>query len=179
MHVPYQNAVLRCAADNSLQVLAMAQNLHEIPGYRPNEETFMAALKTVLAAIMLAVLAACTSTAGVNRTAELQPGFGVIENISVVPANDSIGIGAVLGGVAGGLLGNQIGSGSGQTAATIAGVAGGAYAGQQIEKGRNSKREYQLGVRMENGFYQSVTQDTNPFQVGDKVQIIDGKIRRR
>jgi len=142
----------------------------------------MPALKTAFAAMMLAVLSACTTTAGVHPAAELQPGYGVIENVNVVQANDSgIGAGAVLGGIAGGLLGNQIGGGSGQTAATIAGAAGGAYAGHQFEKGRSSgKVEYQLGVRMENGTYQSVTQDSNPFKVGDRVQVIDSKtIRRR
>jgi outer membrane lipoprotein SlyB len=143
------------------------------------EDDFMAPWKKGPTAVVLAILAACSSTSAVHPTAELQPGDGVIEDIRVLPGYDSSGAGAVLGAVTGGLLGNQIGSGSGQTAATIAGVAGGAYAGQQIEKSRPGKPEYQLGVRMESGLYQNVTQDSNPFQIGDRVRISDGKLQRR
>lgn len=140
----------------------------------------MAAFKSVLLTLALAILAACSSTAGIGRTAPLVSGDGVIESISVEQGSGSSGVGAVLGAVTGGLLGNQIGGGSGQTAATIAGVAGGAYAGQQIEKSRpQGKVQYQLGIRMESGLYQTVTQDTNPFQIGDRVQVVDGKLRRR
>ena len=42
--------------------------------------------------------------------------------------------GTVIGGVAGGLLGNSIGGGTGRTVATIAGAAGGAYAGNQVQR---------------------------------------------
>jgi uncharacterized protein YcfJ len=47
--------------------------------------------------------------------------------------------GTVLGGVAGGLLGNQVGGGRGKTVATVAGAAGGAYAGNQIQKSMQDK----------------------------------------
>lgn len=47
--------------------------------------------------------------------------------------------GTVIGGVAGGLLGNQIGGGRGKTVATVAGAAGGAYAGNQIQKNMQDK----------------------------------------
>ncbi len=45
--------------------------------------------------------------------------------------NDGNIAGTVIGGAAGGVVGSQIGSGSGQTAATIAGVAGGALLGRE------------------------------------------------
>jgi outer membrane lipoprotein SlyB len=179
MHVPYQSAAACHDSAMPKSRLLMAWKLHEVTGHSKNEESSMAAFKTVLAVLVLAVLAACSSTLGIGRTAPLEPGDGVIENISVEQGSDSSGAGAVLGAVAGGLLGNQIGGGSGQTAATVAGVAGGAYAGQQIEKNRQGKVQYQLGIRMESGLYQTVTQDTNPFQIGDRVQVIDGKLRRR
>jgi len=41
--------------------------------------------------------------------------------------------GTVIGGIAGGVLGNQFGRGAGNTVATIAGAAGGAYAGNQVQ----------------------------------------------
>ena len=47
--------------------------------------------------------------------------------------------GTVVGGVAGGLLGSTIGSGSGRTVATIAGAAGGAYVGNQVQKNAQQK----------------------------------------
>lgn len=42
--------------------------------------------------------------------------------------------GTVIGGVVGGMLGNQVGGGFGNKLATVAGAAGGAYAGNQIQK---------------------------------------------
>jgi len=42
--------------------------------------------------------------------------------------------GTVIGGVAGGLLGSTIGGGTGKKVATVAGAAGGAYAGNQVQK---------------------------------------------
>jgi uncharacterized protein YcfJ len=47
--------------------------------------------------------------------------------------------GTVIGGVAGGLLGSSIGSGTGRTVATIAGAAGGAYVGNQVQKNQQQK----------------------------------------
>jgi uncharacterized protein YcfJ len=41
----------------------------------------------------------------------------------------------VIGGIAGGVLGSQIGRGPGNTVATIAGAAGGAYVGNQVQGG--------------------------------------------
>jgi uncharacterized protein YcfJ len=49
--------------------------------------------------------------------------------------------GTALGAVAGGLLGNQIGGGSGKTIATVAGAAGGAYAGRKIQENNQNKTE--------------------------------------
>ncbi|MGO4220426.1 glycine zipper 2TM domain-containing protein [Lysobacter sp. TAF61] len=49
--------------------------------------------------------------------------------------------GTAIGAVAGGLLGNQIGGGSGKTIATVAGAAGGAYAGRKIQENNQNKTE--------------------------------------
>ncbi len=52
------------------------------------------------------------------------------------PVSDPARIaGTVIGGLAGGVLGNQIGRGTGNTLATIAGAAGGAYVGNQVQGG--------------------------------------------
>lgn len=42
--------------------------------------------------------------------------------------------GSVVGGIAGGLLGSAIGGGNGKTLATVAGVAAGGYAGNQVQR---------------------------------------------
>jgi len=56
------------------------------------------------------------------------------------PVKDSNRItGSVIGGVAGGVLGHQVGGGKGKTLATVAGAAGGAYAGNQIQKNMQEK----------------------------------------
>ena len=49
--------------------------------------------------------------------------------------------GTALGAVAGGLLGHQVGGGSGKTVATVAGAAGGAYAGRKIQENQQNKTE--------------------------------------
>lgn len=50
--------------------------------------------------------------------------------------------GMAIGGVAGGLLGHQVGGGKGKTIATVAGAAGGAYAGKKIQENQQSKNTH-------------------------------------
>lgn len=47
--------------------------------------------------------------------------------------------GTVIGGVLGGVLGHQVGGGNGKKLATVAGVAGGAYAGNRLQKNMQDK----------------------------------------
>lgn len=103
---------------------------------------------------------------------------GVIESVREVrAAADPSGLGAAAGGVVGGLLGNNVGKGSGRTIATLIGIAGGAYAGHQIEKTQRTTTRHEVGVRMDNGEYRTVALDTMPtWQVGDKVHLRDGTI---
>lgn len=50
--------------------------------------------------------------------------------------------GMVVGGVAGGLLGHQVGGGKGKTIATVAGAAGGAYAGKKVQENQQAKNTH-------------------------------------
>lgn len=87
------------------------------------------------------------------------------------------GIGAVAGGVAGALLGNGMGQGNGRTAMTLLGGAGGAYAGNEIEKNTHKTSFYRIRVRMEDGRVRSINQRDLPSVVaGDHVKIVDGVI---
>ncbi len=108
--------------------------------------------------------------------------YGVIDSIQVVNAQASggIGLGAVAGGVAGGALGNQVGGGTGKAIATVAGVVGGAMLGNQIEnRTRAPSTAYQIGVRMDNGGYQTITQDTAAnLAVGTRARVENGRVYR-
>lgn len=106
---------------------------------------------------------------------------GVIESITpVTEKGEGTGLGGIIGGIAGGLLGNQIGNGNGRTVATVAGIAGGAYAGNQVEKSRRSTTHYDVTVRFEDGTTQLFRQETAPpWQPGDKVRVESGKITLR
>lgn len=108
--------------------------------------------------------------------------YGTVESIQLVQGggNTGIGTGAVVGGVVGGLLGNQVGGGSGKKAATVAGVIGGAMVGHQIEQRNAQPRNLvQLGVRMDNGSYRTVTQESAAdLQVGARVRVENDRAYR-
>lgn len=106
-------------------------------------------------------------------------GYGVVDSIDVVDSDNSGMTGAVIGGVVGGVLGNQVGKGHGNTAATIAGAAGGAVVGHEIEKRNNQNSRYRIGVRMEDGSYRTITQDSsNDLHVGSRVRIENNQAYR-
>ena len=112
--------------------------------------------------------------------------YGVIDSIDTVRSNNNasgspIGIGTVIGGVVGGVVGNQVGAGNGKTAATAAGVVGGAIVGHELEKNRNNDTtyNYRIGVRLENGSYENFTQNNiGNMRVGDRVPIDNGQVTR-
>jgi outer membrane lipoprotein SlyB len=147
----------------------------------------------VLAAMVIAassLLAACGTTTSPSATSQTYPAsqtatsYGVVDSIQMVNTSSGssggIGAGTVLGGVVGGVLGNQVGSGRGRTAATAAGAVGGAIAGNQYDKQRQqSGAMYQVGVRLDNGSYQTVMQDNvADLSVGNRVRIENGRVYR-
>ena len=148
--------------------------------------------RTLAAAAVAAValLSGCASTpmnnngynSGYNNTASM--GYGTIESIQVTQADSArtSGGGAIAGAVVGALVGNQVGSGSGRTAATVAGGVGGALVGNNIEKNRNAgggAEMYQVNVRMDNGEYRTVVQDSvYDLRVGNRVRLVDGRVYR-
>jgi len=154
----------------------------------------MKAPRTLVAATVAAValLSGCASSpsynnggyngGGYNNNAQSM-GYGTIESIQVTQAeNRTSGGGAVVGALVGALAGNQIGSGSGRTAATVAGGVGGAVVGNNIERNRNAgsgQEMYQVNVRMDNGEYRTVVQDSvYDLRVGNRVRLVDGRVYR-
>jgi outer membrane lipoprotein SlyB len=94
-------------------------------------------------------------------------------------AGEASGVGMIAGGLLGGLLGHQVGSGRGNTAATIVGAAGGAFAGNAVEKNYKKVLRYDVVVRMDDGTFRTVNYDVEPgFRAGDKVRFVEGRLTR-
>nr|WP_315463291.1 glycine zipper 2TM domain-containing protein [uncultured Rhodoferax sp.] len=97
---------------------------------------------------------------------------GVVESVTPVQresANPS-GAGAVAGAVLGGLVGNQFGGGDGKALATIAGVLGGSWAGNTVEKRLKKDTVYRVEVRMEDGSVRTIEQAASA-SVGQHVTV--------
>jgi outer membrane lipoprotein SlyB len=89
-------------------------------------------------------------------------------------------IGIIGGGVAGALLGNQVGGGRGKDIATIAGAAGGAYAGHKVEENLRSTKIWSVKVRLDSGEERTLELDHDPgLASGDLVKISGGKVTRQ
>lgn len=105
---------------------------------------------------------------------------GTVKSVHAVKIKGKAsGGGAIIGGVAGGLLGNQFGHGTGRTLTTIGGAAGGAYAGNEVEKRYKSHTVWKVAVDMDHGKQRTFTYGHAPhFAVGDRVRIEKGKLIR-
>ncbi|WP_179958340.1 glycine zipper 2TM domain-containing protein [Chitinimonas arctica] len=149
-------------------------------------------MKTLITAVSVSLLAAaslpgCSTSRQdqaplllAERQADHSP-YGVVQSVEEVvqPGKRGPGAGAVLGGVVGGVLGNQVGKGDGNTAATIVGVVGGAVVGDKLDDRHKERVAYRVSVRMDDGSYQAITQDSANFRRGDVVAVRDGRVWRR
>jgi outer membrane lipoprotein SlyB len=64
---------------------------------------------------------------------------------------ESNAVGLIAGGVAGAVLGHQVGGGTGKDLATVAGAAGGAYAGKTIQENMNATKVWRVSVKYTDG----------------------------
>jgi outer membrane lipoprotein SlyB len=86
-------------------------------------------------------------------------------------AGDSNAVGLIAGGVAGAVLGHQVGGGMGKDLATLAGAAGGAYAGKKIQENMNTSKVWTVSVRYTNGHTANFEFAQDPgLAVGDAVK---------
>ena len=134
----------------------------------------------VATSLMLGACATRTDSRPVYVEDSERVQFGYVEGVSFVQAGGSTsGGGAIVGGIIGGVVGHQFGSGRGKPAATIAGAAGGALIGNEVEKNRNATDRVELRVRLDSGTRVTYTQE-NPrdFQTGDRVRIEGGRVLR-
>lgn len=118
-------------------------------------------------------VAACATCGTVESSVAVQR-QGKVNGVDV--GNTTIGIGTVAGGVLGGVLGNQVGGGNGKTALTVLGAAGGAYAGNTVEKNMKKVTVYQMRVRMDNGSVRTIEQ-SSPVAAGSSVVVEGNSLR--
>lgn len=110
--------------------------------------------------------------------------YGRVTNIQVLQSQEqgrTTGAGAIIGGIAGGVIGNQIGGGSGRDVARIAGIAGGAIAGNAIEKNNRTQvvETYRVSVQTDNGSLRAYDLSAlNDLRAGDRVRIENGQLFR-
>lgn len=129
-------------------------------------------------AILGKSLLAAGNQPGNRRVARSCANCGAVEAINVIEVKgEGNYLGMIAGGLAGALLGHQVGGGTGKTVATVAGAAGGAYAGNVIEGKMKTTKHYEVIVRLENGGTQAVSYEAMPgFRVGDKVKVENGTL---
>ena len=118
--------------------------------------------------------AATCGTCGTVESAVAVQRQGKVNGVAV--GNTTIGIGTVAGGVLGGVLGNQVGGGNGKTAMTVLGAAGGAYAGNAVEKNMKKVTVYQMRVRMNDGSVRNIEQ-ASPVAAGSSVVVEGNSLR--
>jgi outer membrane lipoprotein SlyB len=131
-----------------------------------------------------ALAAASSKLDAAGKSAQSSPVCNDCGKVTAVKVTEKDGdagpVGLIAGGVVGGLLGNQVGQGRGKTAATIAGVAGGAYAGHKVEGKMNKTKTWSVSVRFDNGSERVYNFDHDPAMVaGDPVKAAGGSIVRR
>lgn len=126
------------------------------------------------------LLATSTPKPGMQRTARTCAACGVVESVNVIDVKgEGSYVGMIAGGLAGALLGSQVGDGSGRTIATVAGAAGGTYAGNEVEKRIKESRHYEVIVRLEGGGSQAFPYDAAPaFKAGDRVKVENNALIR-
>ena len=102
---------------------------------------------------------------------------GTVELIRMVELKgNATGLGAIAGGLTGAVVGNQLGRGNGTTALTLLGAAGGALAGNEIEKNANKRYRYRVTVRMDDGSLRTVSQSAATVVVGERVRVAEGTL---
>ena len=122
----------------------------------------------------------------VGSTAVAQPAASVcrecgrILSVAVTEkAGEYSAVGVIAGGALGAVLGNQVGGGFGKDLATLAGAAGGAYAGKTIEEKIKTHRVWSVSVVYANESRASFDFTSDPgFQVGDRVKNTGNTIAR-
>jgi outer membrane lipoprotein SlyB len=133
-----------------------------------------------LSSARLLALAAALALGGATTNAIAQTkcsnDCGVVQTVKFVEQKgQSSGLGMVAGGVVGGVIGHQIGGGRGNTVATVAGAAGGAYVGNEVEKKKNTTGYWAVTIKMDAGNVRTFTYSSQPtVRENERVKLVDG-----
>jgi outer membrane lipoprotein SlyB len=146
----------------------------------------IAAAKAKAAATPAPAPAPVAATPAAPATAAAQAGApacaecGRVLSITVTEkAGEYSAVGVLAGGALGAVLGNQVGGGLGKDLATLAGAAGGAYAGKVIEEKIKTHKVWTVTVIYANESKASFDFTHDPgFQVGDKVRNTGSTVAR-
>jgi outer membrane lipoprotein SlyB len=105
--------------------------------------------------------------------------LGRVESVrEIEQQGQHTGLGPIAGGVAGAVLGHQFGNGWGNKILTVAGAAGGAIAGREIEKRARATKSWEINVRLDDGTVKSFPSSTSPYwNAGDRVRLVDGRLQ--
>ncbi|HEY2561927.1 MAG TPA: glycine zipper 2TM domain-containing protein [Caldimonas sp.] len=107
--------------------------------------------------------------------------LGSIESIEPIQERPKgTGAGAVIGGVAGAVIGNQFGSGLGRAAMTGLGAAGGAVAGNNVERNiHKTVVGYRIHVRLDDGHTRVFERSQiGNLHVGDRIRVDGSSLHR-
>jgi outer membrane lipoprotein SlyB len=117
---------------------------------------------------------ASTRNARVAQRATVPTTLGTIDRIEPITQRpQGNGTGAVIGGVAGAVIGNQFGHGLGRAAMTGLGAAGGAVAGNNVERNvRKTVVGYRVHVRLDDGTVRTFERsNVGDLHAGDRVRV--------
>jgi outer membrane lipoprotein SlyB len=111
----------------------------------------------------------------------VQPGnLATVQSVrEVKDPGQHTGLGPIAGGIAGAVIGDQLGGkGNTRKVLTVLGAAGGAYAGREIEKQARGTKHWEIDVRRDDGAYETVRSEiAPPYQPGERVRIVDGRLQ--
>ena len=144
-------------------------------------------MKTTLAALALATLAACSTSSpdviqrgDAQRMAQVQDAT-VLSVRSVTVEGSQSGVGAATGGVIGGLAGSARSSGRESVAIGVIGAVAGAVAGNAVERFGTREDAVEVLVQLRNGERRSIVQakGNETLNPGDPVILVTtgGKTR--
>ena len=144
-------------------------------------------MKTLLAALTAATLAACSTTSpdviqrgDAHRLSQVQDGT-VLSVRPVVVEGTQSGVGAAAGGVAGGVAGSSVGGHREQVVVGVLGAVAGAVVGNAMERYGTRENAVEILVQLRNGERRAIVQakGNETLQPGDAVILVStgGKTR--
>jgi outer membrane lipoprotein SlyB len=103
---------------------------------------------------------------------------GTVESVSLVKSKgQATWMGPVAGGLGGAVVGSMLGDGKTGTLLALAGAAGGAFAGHEIEKHVRATKSWDVAVRLDDGSVRHAKYASQPvFHAGERVRWSNGTL---